>query len=94
MDRAAVPNDVKVVIVEIHDPAAGLVLYVCIADVPLLGDRPVEDMCAGRHLAHIQGNPKADAMQRFPDPLPGDASADGEQVLHEAEHLGADLLGV
>ena len=92
--RNAVADDVEVAVREVDDAAPGGILDVGVADVPFLRDGPVEDLGARRDLVELQGDPLADPAQGLADPVPGDAPADREQLLHEPEHLGPGLLGI
>ena len=92
--RNAVAHDVEVAVREIDDAATVRILDVRVADVPFLRDGPVEDLRAARDLVELQGDPLADPTQGLADPVPGDAPADREQLLHEPEHLGPGLLGI
>ena len=88
----AVADDVEVAVRHVHDAATGGILDVRVADVPFLRDGPVEDLRAARDLVQLQGDALADPTQGLADPVPGDAPADREQLLHEPEHLGPGLL--
>ena len=69
--RHAVAHDVQIVGTEIHDAAPGGVLDVRIPDIPFLGNGPIEDPSAGRHLLDLQWDPLADPCRvwRIPSPV-------------------------
>ena len=87
VDRHAVVENVQVVLLEIHDLAAGRVLDPGVADVPLAGHGPVEDRRAGGDLMDLQGDALADSGERPADTVARDAAADGIEPRDEAVHL-------
>src|SRR4249920_794267 len=92
LHRNAVVYVVEIVLTEVDNATTVPILDVGIANVPLLGNGPVEDLRSRRDLVDLQRDPLGDPAQGLADTLAGDAPADGEQLLHETEHPGSDLI--
>ena len=88
-DWHAVADDVQVRRAEVHDAPPGRVGDPGVADVPLVGHRPVEHLGARRHLVHRQRDVAREDRERAPDAVARDAPADGEELLDEGVHRRA-----
>ena len=87
IDRFRIADHVQVVLAEIDDPLALLVLHVGVANVPLVRHDPVETLGARRHFVDRQlRQPLAEQPQRFPHAVAGQAAADGKQPAGEVVH--------
>ena len=62
-----------------------------LADVPFVGDRPVEHPSAARHLGAGDRDVLAQDVERCSDSVAGHAAAEREQSLHQLVCLLADL---
>ncbi len=74
--RPAVTHHVEVVSTEVDHATAVGVRDVCVADVPFERDRPIENLGAAGNLAYLERHVLAQDLQRLPDAVAGDASAD------------------
>ena len=83
--RLAVADDVEIRIVEVDDTPVGPSMWAS-ADVPLVGDGPVENLRATRHFVHLDRDALPDPSQSRPDAVAGDAAAKREQLGRECVH--------
>ena len=93
-DRNAVVDDVKIRLLEVDDPFALRVLHEGVADVPLLGDRPVEDLGAAGDFANHERNVLGNMSQGLAETAAGDAAANGVEFGDEPVHPLAGTLKV
>ena len=76
-----IANDVKVMLLEVDDPPAGLIGDEGIADRPFLRDDPVERLGAGGDLSNFDSrDPIAQVVKSVARSWPSDASADGNKA--------------
>jgi hypothetical protein len=90
----AVIDDVEVMPLKINNPDTTRVLNVCVADVPLLRNSPVEDRCTGGHFEELERNPFTNQVQCLPYPVARDATAYGVKTAGEAVQLAAELRAI
>ncbi len=85
--RWAVVDDVEVRAPEIDDARARGVLDPRVANVPLRGDRPVEDLRPAGNLVDLEaGQLLAETPERLPEAIAGDAPAERVEVRHPGVH--------
>ena len=90
--RGAVVQDVQVAVPKIDDPLAAAILYICIPNIPLFRDGPIEDWGSGWHFGDLQRNSVLDQRQGLPDAIAGDAAADRIELCREAVQFPAESL--
>ena len=84
----------QIALLKVDDATAGGVFYVGVANVPLFGNRPVEDLCTRCHLVDRQRQQLADLREALAQPIAGDAAADGKQLAHQFNQVASRRLGV
>src|SRR6185436_4112134 len=87
--RHAVVEEVEVQMPEVHHLLALRVFDPGLADIPLAGDGPVEDLRAGRDLVDCERDALPYLLQGLAHTVAGDAAADRIEVRDEAEHVFA-----
>src|SRR5262245_7181163 len=95
-DGHAVVDDVQVRALEVDDLLASSVLDPGVADVPLAGNGPVEDLCAGPDFLDFEWDDVADSAQRLAETITRDAAADRVKLRDEAMHpvaRGSEIVG-
>ena len=68
----------QVVLPEIDEFLASIVEDIGVPDVPLLRDRPIQDLGTGRDFVYRERDMLLDDPQCFTNPVAGDAPADGK----------------
>src|SRR6476659_335156 len=81
-ERLAVAYEVEVRLLKVDDTLT-VPCDVRVANVPLVGDRPVEDPSASRNLVHLEWEPFGYRRQSLADSVAGDAPAERKQLFHE-----------
>src|SRR2546430_2654245 len=87
-----VAYDVQIGPVKVNDFFAAAILDICIANVPLARDRPIEDLCARRHLMRFERNVRTNFTQRLSDAIAGDAAANREYLSSKRENTLAYMF--
>jgi hypothetical protein len=82
-DRLAAVDDVQRGVREVDHAPAVRAGDMRLADVPLVRDRPVEHLGAGRQLGARERDVLGDDVERRPHTVAGKAAAEREQTLHQ-----------
>src|SRR4029079_12262078 len=93
IDRRRVSHDMKIVSREIDNAVAVLILDERAADVPFVGNCPVECLCSRGYF--VDGHRRNDARQirqSFAHATPGERAADREKIANPRMHFRADCL--
>ena len=90
--RLAVGNDVQARMPKVNDAHPIGRGDVCVADVPLIGHRPVEHLCPARDLRPLEWHMLLEDIERRPHAASGQAPAEPEQPLHQLVRLGSDRV--
>src|SRR5206468_12756809 len=86
LNRLAIAHHVEVRDAKVDDTPPFGPGDVRVADVPLVGDCPVEHLRPARHLVDLKWNPRPDRTQGLSHSLAGDAAADREELPHQLRH--------
>src|SRR5258708_2464954 len=87
--RDAVANHMKTGFLEINHAFPARVRHIRIADVPLLGNRPIEHASAARYLVLVERNQSLQNRESLTNSIACDASADGVKFGNKVEYLRA-----
>src|SRR5215831_2362229 len=90
--RYAIAHDVQIRVSKVDDLFTLFVLNVRIPNIPLAGDRPIEDFSSRRHLMHVQWNVRTNFAQRLSHPISCDASANWKYLGGKRKDFFADIL--
>src|SRR5678815_2441513 len=90
VDRSGVADNVKIIAREIDDPISVFILDVRSANVPLVGNGPVESFSSRWHLMNRERrNDAADIRQSLAHSISGERAADWKEIPRPPVHLCA-----
>src|SRR6266404_8573406 len=90
----AVIQNVEITFLKIHNALPVGILDIRIPDVPLFGNRPVENGRSCRQLEDFQRNTPADRGQGLSKSIPGDAPADRIEFPCKLMKLGSEFRSI
>ena len=88
--RGAVLHHVKVVPTEVNDPFAALIGHVCVSDIPLQWNGPIEHLGTGGYFVDRQRNHLAEHSKALTHALARDTATDRIQPRDERVHPFAE----
>ena len=94
VDRDAIAYQMQIRALKVDHLFALCIFYKRIANIPLLGHRPVENLCPCRHFVQGQWNLLLQTAQRGTNTITGDAATDRIELGHQAVHGITYGLGI